>query len=201
MVFAPANRSGTGLMRVSSAGGRPAAVTQADATADEHHAWPHFLPDGVHFIYTASTGICCPAPKPARIRIGSLHPGEAVTTLFDAESLVKNTEGHLLFGREGTLMALPFDPETRRPGGEAFPVAEDVSIEGSRYVSVSASENGTLVYGHASTLVTAQQLTWFDRMGRSMGTVGEPAVYSDIALSPDQRRIAVSVDAVEPWQS
>jgi hypothetical protein len=192
IVFAPANSAGTGLMRVSSAGGRPVPVTQATAAAEEHHAWPHFLPDGLHFLYTASIGICCPAPRPARIRIGSLDPAEAAATLFDAESSVTYASGHLLMGREGTLMAMPFDPETRQVTGDPFPLAEEVSSEGSRYVSVSASEE-TLVYGHASNLVTAQQLTWFDRSGRTVGTVGEPAVYADIALSPDQRRVAVSM--------
>ena len=58
----------------------------------------------------------------------------------------------MLFARDETLMAQPFDPETRQPKGEAFPLAERVSQEGSRYVGASVSENGTLVYGGDDSL-------------------------------------------------
>jgi Tol biopolymer transport system component len=193
IVFAPSNQRGTRLMRVSSAGGQPAPVTGTNASADEAHVWPHFLPDGRHFLYTASIGICCPPAKPSRITIGSLDGSEPAIPLFDAETSVSYAGGHLLFGRDGMLMAAPFDAESQRITGEALPVADDVGTEGSRYVSVSASESGTLVYGHGGTLPTAQQLTWFNRAGQIVGTVGEPSVYGDIALSPDERRIAAAV--------
>lgn len=35
------------------------------------------------------------------------------------------------------------------------------------------------------------QLTWRDRKGRSLGTVGEPGAYAGIALSPDAKRAIV----------
>jgi Tol biopolymer transport system component len=35
------------------------------------------------------------------------------------------------------------------------------------------------------------QLTWFDRTGRALGTVGDPAEYLGLRLSPDERRIAL----------
>ena len=37
------------------------------------------------------------------------------------------------------------------------------------------------------------KLTWFDRSGAVLGTVGEPANYSNPALSPDGKRLAVSI--------
>ena len=125
----------------------PTVVTTLDpATGETHHRWPHFLPDGRHFFYTATTGTCCPASKPAMIRIGSLDPAEPAVTLFQAESSVSYASGHVLFARDDTLMAQPFDPDARQPKGDAFPLAEHVSTEGSRYVGASVSENGTLVY-------------------------------------------------------
>ena len=99
-------------MRVSSAGGVPTVVTTLDpATGETNHRWPHFLPDGRHFLYTAIDGTCCPASKPATIRIGSLDPADAAVTLLQAESSVSYASGHLLFARDETLMAQPFDPE------------------------------------------------------------------------------------------
>ena len=100
--------------------------------------------------------------------------------------------GHVLFARSDTLMALPFDPDARKSTGDAFPLAEHVSTEGSRYMGASVSENGTLVYAWGG-VQTAQQLTWFDRAGRAVGKLGEPAQYNSLALSPDQRRVAVGL--------
>ncbi len=85
ILFTPSTADG--LMRVSSAGGAPAVVTTLDpATGETSHRWPHFLPDGRHFLYTASSGACCPPSKPGMIRMGSLDPAEATITLFQAES-------------------------------------------------------------------------------------------------------------------
>jgi serine/threonine protein kinase len=60
------------LQRVSSAGGTPVDVIAPDPSSLENYRWPHFLPDGQHFLFTAITGSCCPPAKPAVIRVGSL---------------------------------------------------------------------------------------------------------------------------------
>jgi eukaryotic-like serine/threonine-protein kinase len=191
ILFTPTANEG-GLQRVPSAGGTPTVVTSIDpATGESNHRWPHFLPDGRHFFYTATTGTCCPASRPAMIRIGSLDPADAVVTLFQAESSASYASGHLLFARDETLMAQPFDPDARKPKGDAFPLAEHVATEGSRYVSASVSETGFLVYAHGSSLAT-QQLTWFDRAGGALGSVGEPVPYITLALSPDEQRVALA---------
>src|SRR2546421_6166302 len=42
----------SGILRVSSEGGLPTAVTVPDRSRHElMHAWPYFLPDGDHFLY------------------------------------------------------------------------------------------------------------------------------------------------------
>jgi Tol biopolymer transport system component len=190
--------SGAGIMRVSSTGGEPTVVTTIDrATGEDAHRWPHFLPDGRRFFYTALTGPCCPASKPANIRIGSLDPADATVTVLQAESSVAYASGHLLFAREETLVAQPFDLDTRQLKGDAFPLAEQVSPEGSRYVSASVSANGTLVYAHGDP-PAAQRLTWFDRTGRVLGTLGEAGAYVNLALSPDERRVAVTMATGSP---
>ena len=200
ILFAPgevANAPGREtLWRVSGAGGVPAVVTRIDpANADTRHRWPHFLPDGRHFFYTEVFGAPGTSAKPSTIRIGSLEPGEADVMLLQAESSAAYASGHVLFARDETLMAQPFDPDARQINGEAFPVAERVSQEGSRYVGASLSENGTLVYGGDDSLAVTQP-TWRDRTGRALGSVGGPAPHLNLALSPDERRVAVAVGAV-----
>ena len=127
ILFAP-GPSQTGLLRVSSAGGAPTVATTLDQTAGEDaHRWPHFLPDGRHFFYTAITGPCCPPAQPSVIRIGSLDPAGGDITLLQAESSVSYASGHVMFARDETLMAQPFDLDTRQLRGEAFPLAEHVT--------------------------------------------------------------------------
>src|SRR5262249_60125409 len=80
IVFAPAP-SGP-LQRVASAGGIPqAASTLDEAYGESSHRFPSFLPGGRHFIFTATIGVCRPASKPARVRIGTLDSPEPPTLL------------------------------------------------------------------------------------------------------------------------
>ena len=159
--------------------------------------WPHFLPDGRHFFYTAVTGACCPPAKPGTIKIGSLDQDEPAVALLQADSSATYASNHVLFARDQTLMAQAFDPDARQLAGDAVPVTERVSTEGSRYVSASVSENGTLVYAPGGSL-NPQQLTWFDRAGKTLGTLGEGGVDVNLSLSPDERQVAVALRSGSP---
>ena len=190
IVFSPATTGA--LQRVSGSGGVPVPASVLDtAYGDSSHRWPHFLPDGRHFVYTGSIGTCCPPSKPARVSIGELDSKDA-TTLLEVESSAAVASGHLFFLRDGTLMAQPFDTRTRRLTADAFPVAETVAGEGSRYGSFSVSESGTLVFARGAASTSAR-LVWFDRSGRMLGAIGEAGAYQHFALSPNQRRVAASM--------
>ena len=186
----------SGVFRVSSAGGVPAAVT-ALADGETAHRWPHFLPDGRHFFYTAVTGACCPPVKPGTIKLGSLDQDEPAVALLQADSSASYASNHVLFARDQTLMAQAFDPDARQLAGDAVPVTESISTEGSRYVGASVSENGTLVYAPGSSL-DPLQLTWFDRAGKILGTLGEGGVDVNLSLSPDERQVALALRSGTP---
>jgi WD40 repeat protein len=111
--------------------------------------------------------------------------------------------GYLLFlrgavrspGATGTLMAQPIRPDTLALLGEPVPVAEQVAIAG-----FSASTTGVLVYGTGGTTVPADipgmlqgQLTWFDRRGHIVSTIGDPSVLRIPELSPDGKRVALEM--------
>jgi dipeptidyl aminopeptidase/acylaminoacyl peptidase len=90
----------------------------------------------------------------------------------------------LLFLRDGTLIAQPFDERRLALDGEPVPVAERVgSFRDAAYFSVSG--NDVLVYRTADT---DSQLTWFDRKGVVSGRASEPGGIRDVALSPDGTR-------------
>jgi Tol biopolymer transport system component len=69
-------------------------------------------------------------------------------------------------------------------------------------VSASVSENGTLVYARGAARAP-QRLTWFDRAGRVLGTLGEAPYIPGrqgrhVALSPDEKRVAVALGTGKP---
>ena len=102
--------------------------------------------------------------------------------------------GHLLYLREATLMARPFDPARLAFTGEAAPVAEKILMPaiGTAIGVFSASQNGVLVYQTARGETTSR-LQWFTRDGKPDGTLGEPADYGEAVLSPDGKQAAATI--------
>ena len=186
-----------GVMRVSAAGGTPSEVTARDPERKEMgHGYPVFLPDGRHFLYLRYTNEAGQSGVYAGTLDAKPQEQSARQLLAGASNLAyvpsaDGSPGQLLFVRDGTLLARPFDAGKLELIGEAVPVAEQVSvIQQAAYGHFAASANGVLIY--RSGTGTGMQLTLFDRQGRILGTVGEPGIYSSVTLSLDGTRAAVS---------
>jgi hypothetical protein len=176
-------------MEVSEKGGRPSSVTEP-FTPGGFHIFPTFLPDGRHFLYHR-------ARDRGGIWIGSIDSkanAQKLQSIAPATYVIyvpapDKGPGQLLFLREATLLTQTFHPETQQVDGAPMRVADQV---GSFLASgfFSASRNGTLVY--CSRTLQDFLLTWTDRSGRVLGTVGETGRYNSLALSPNGLRAAVS---------
>ena len=175
------------IYRVSAAGGAATAITAWDASRGERaHLWPYFLPDGKHFLYFARSSNA----ENNAVYVASLDSNERKLLLNANSNVAYVSPGYLLFHREGTLMAQSFDAARLELTGESFPVAEGVRFSAiNGRAAFSASENGVLAYRTGS--VANEQLTWFARDGKKLGPVGEAGSYRNIALSPDEKRVAV----------
>jgi Tol biopolymer transport system component len=96
-------------------------------------------------------------------------------------------------------MAQSLDARKLELSGEPFPVAEQILTFGTSTAVVvahfSVSANGSLAYRNGAE-AGQSEMVWLDRQGRRLGTVGEPAEYSNPALSPDEKQLAV--DRVDP---
>ena len=177
-----------GLFTVSANGGAPTPLTTPDAAqGDTAHRFPSFLPDGRHFLYVAIPS--------NTILLGSLDSKETTRLLTADSQAVYVAPGSLLFVRQGTLVAQPFDARRGTLTGEAVPIAEQVLPDVIGAAAFAASSSGVLAYrtGTASVLT---QLTWVDRAGRPLGPVGPPGRYRNPELSPDGTRVAV--EATDP---
>ena len=176
--------------RVPAAGGAVADVTTLDASRGEKtHRWPHFLPDGKHFLYFSRTTVGGIESKEDGLFVASLD-GAVNKRLMQAKGNVEYASGYLIYIREKTLMAQPFDLGALVTSGDAFTVAEPVEYDvGFNRAVFSASRNGMLVYQEAVAARSGYQLEWFDRAGRSLGKVAEPLAFGWPVLSPDGRKL------------
>jgi eukaryotic-like serine/threonine-protein kinase len=186
-----------GLMRISADGGPASPLTTLDSSRGEfQHVMPSFLPDGRHFLYLrvssdlANSGIyvgsldASPAKQDSRRLLATTLGVTYVPSSSDPN------KGRLLFlTSDGTLMAQPFDARRFEFMGDPVPVEAHVGqyINGAEF---SASANGVLVYRTAGASAESQPM-WFDRQGKTVGTVGEPDVYYFPALSPDGTKVVV----------
>jgi Tol biopolymer transport system component len=183
-----ASEPGRGLQRVTAAGEDSSATTRTDhATGDEDRLWPWFLPDARHYLF--STPVTSGGGRFA-VRAGSLDSTESKIVL-EAESNAVFASGYLLFLRDSTLIAQPFDAKRLITTGTPIPVAEKVGCLPTGKGAFSVSENGVLVYG----VRQQKQLTWVDRQGRAISTVGDPGALGRMHLSPDRRSAAIAVTA------
>ena len=175
-----------GLMRVSAAGGTPSLLAKPDLSRGEVHvSFPFFFPDGRHFLYGR-------APGPGvgtylgSLDAGGKQPGSKPLVVGMVRCVPNPAPGSaqiLCRQTNGTLTAQNFDVSRGELQSDPLLVAEGVDY----YFTVSA--NGVLAY--AGVNATPLQLTWFNRQGKILGTVGEPGVVPEPAISPDGSAVVV----------
>jgi eukaryotic-like serine/threonine-protein kinase len=184
IVFSPA--PGTALKRVAASGGVPADATTLSG-GETGHARPWFLPDGRHFLYRVVM-----AANRGTVYLGSLGSNERTSIVETESTNTVYSRGYLLYLRDRSLMAQPFDADRLKVTGDAVPVAEQVQTNGTPPTGYfSASDAGVLVYQTGRSTGTPN-LAWVDRSGKTLATLGPPALFADVALSPDGRKASVS---------
>src|SRR5262249_55177601 len=146
--------------------------------------WPHFLPDGEHFLVSTFTNGAF---------VVSLN-GKSARRLTDTSfySRVEYAEGYLFFGRERSLFAQSFDARKMLLTGEPFRVLDGLgfSVGDNLTYAFSVSPRVTLAYS-SSTLSPVTQLTWFTRAGQRLGSLGEPGEHLGFSVSPDGQQLAL----------
>ncbi len=179
---------GRPLVRIPATGGTPEPVTTLDPSRQEvSHYWPTFLPDGDHFVFYVRTQ----DPEKSAIWVGSISSRERkLVTLADAGPLYVEP-GYLLFAREGALLAQRFDPASRTLSGSPLTLARKVASDPASNTLWAAAGRSLLVYEVYGP--RNRQLTWMDREGRVLGTLGKPAEYWSFEFSPDEKRMAVTL--------
>jgi len=192
ILFSPA--SNVGLVRVSAAGGDATLATTLDQVLGEtNHRFPWFLPDGHHFLYTALTA----NQEKNGVYVADLDSKARRQVLGGSTNAIYVSPGYLLFVRERTLMAQRFDAVRLQTTGDPFPIAEEVdSSSVAAQSQFSSSQNSVLAYTSGASGTGGEQLTWLDRTGKVLGTVGTPALMRKPSISADGDTVAI--DRLDP---
>ncbi len=195
IAFAPSDTSG--IFLVSDEGGTPRAFTTLDfAAGDNSHRWPQWLPGGRAMLVTVvawsretSDIVMVDAASGSR---RTVHEGADFARYVPAAPGAAT--GHLVFVRAGALAAAPFDPAGSGPA--APPV---VVVEGVRAGQFDISASGTLAYAPGSGAANDYSLVWVDRTGAVQPINDLRRGYEDLHLSPDGRRVALTIEEAGPF--
>ncbi|MGC1437100.1 MAG: protein kinase [Terriglobales bacterium] len=186
------SRLNTSIFRVSSGGGTVTSVTNLDSI-QKSHRWPQFLPDGRHFLFHAQGG----DPEHRGVYVGSLEGGAQKFLLQTESSAVYAWPGYLLYVVGDTLLGQAFDTTRFELRGEPFTIDEPVGRSTGFNIGASASGTGMLAY--AAAMLQRGRLTWFDRGGNPLNSVGVEGDYSDFRLSPNGDTLAASLVDPKAW--
>jgi eukaryotic-like serine/threonine-protein kinase len=189
-----------GVFRVPADGGAVTPLTKLPSQ-DWAHYWPSFLPDGRRFLFTAKLWTRTAEASEQGIYLGSLDSTKIDRLLPDLSSAVYASPGYLVFAREGTLSAAPFDLAAGRVTGPPIAIGGAVATDAQFYVAgISASADGTLAVRPPPAVIFPDSNTFnaelhlVDRNG-IVSRAGGARLYSAfMALSPiGSRTLATAI--------
>ncbi len=188
ILFTPSGHLGIGLYRISASGGTPTQITVPDKSlTEDSHRWPLFLPDGVHYLYSA---IHLSGRRDlTSIYLGSLNSNEK-RLVTKASANVVYAAPYLLFYRDQTLFAQHFDTKKYELIGEPVPILTGVQYSPRISRAVFAAANGHLLVAQKAGDTGASQFLWFNRKGQEIGVPLTPGIYGNLTLAPDGKSVA-----------
>jgi serine/threonine protein kinase len=179
IIFSP-NFTASPILRISSGGGTPQVVTSLQKVKGAH-IYPQFLPDQKHFIFSAGS------PTRAAF-VAPLEGGEPKRIVPGPVGRIAYASGMLLYVREKTLLAQPFDVKKLETTGEPVALIDGIGFDGS-FHSFWPSQNGIMVYSTVDSVNT--QLEWVDRNGRQLQEITVPGSYIEPYLSRDEKKLVL----------
>jgi Tol biopolymer transport system component len=173
------------LLGIPAAGGEPQKVTSVDRSRGEIiHIHPHFLPDGVRFLYVRRNKDV----TRSGLYVGQIGSEEPRLLLDGDLPAIYASPGYLLFLRGNTLMAQRFDHGGLKFNGEPSPLVSSVSANQLvGQLEFSASDTDRLT--HSIVERPLMQFQWVGRNGDMLQLVGEPGPYYTFDLSADASRL------------
>jgi Tol biopolymer transport system component len=185
-----AQNPNSGLMRIPDTGGVPEPLTELDKESGETtHRWPSFLPDSQAVIFTAHESAA--SFEDARIEVLDLQTMDRKVLHRGASPARYVSTGHIVYVREGTLYALPFDSKRFEATGPPSPLIENVTTHPQHgSAEFSFSDSGTLVYLTGDGSSGTRSLVFVERSGDVEAISDAVGNYFHPSVSPNGRNLA-----------
>jgi Tol biopolymer transport system component/DNA-binding winged helix-turn-helix (wHTH) protein len=189
IVFSELSRSG--IAKVSAAGGTPQNITHVDTRKGEaNHRYPVLLPGSKAMLFAIGLS----GRPEVEIVVQRLDTGERRVLIPGGTYPSYVPTGQLVYVREGTLMAAPFDLKRLAVAGVPVPVAEDIRQSGMGASQFGISPLGSLVYvPGVSGRLQGNTLGWVDRKGNFQPLEAPPRIYQYPRVSPDGQQIVSTI--------
>jgi Tol biopolymer transport system component len=183
------------MFTVAAAGGeaRPFAPSGASG-GGPRRGLPQFLPGHGRVGFLAGGEDLLPG-----YYVASLDAPDQSRRLKEGFTRLQQAGQYAFFVQGSTLVAQPFEADRAELSGTPVAIAASVGVfESNPGIGwFGVSPGGTLAYMGVQAAVSDVQLTWLDRNGRTLGTVGPPGDYGQIVLSPDERNVALEIRDAE----
>jgi serine/threonine protein kinase len=195
ILFTPSGQMTGGLQRISASGGTAISIAAPQNSAGEaSQRWPMFLPDGKHYLFLSST--ITRTSDSDGIYVGQLDSTETHLVVKTTANAAYAAPGYLLFCRQETLFAQPFDLNRFQLTGEPIAVAAAPEYFPRILRRLFAVSDTGLLIMQKNGGIALSRLVWFDRKGVEVGSVGNPDAYSNLFLAPNGQSVAV--DKTDP---
>jgi hypothetical protein len=162
---------------------------EARAISSLSNRWPVFLPDGIHYLYSA-VNLSSSRKEPHSIYMGSLNSNEKRFVVKAKGNTAFTAPGNLLFYRHETLFAQHFDTKKFELTGEPVPIVTDVQFFPRIAKAVFAASNTGLLVAERNADSGVSQVLWFDRKGQQIGIALNPGIYGNVMLAPNGKVLA-----------
>jgi len=186
--------SSSGIHVVPDGGGDPETVAvPRHELGEKTYRFPHLLPGARALLFTlASTEIL--SYDDASVALISLDTGEIRVLVEGGTNPRYVPTGHIVFGRAGRLLAVPFDLSSLQVTGPPAEVLDGVvTSDGYGSAQFSVSTDGTLVYVSGGPEQYAFEMFVLHLDGRVEPIPQPPRPYGAARVSPDGDRLAIAV--------
>jgi len=174
------------LWTLAASGGEATPLLVAGSgESGRRYAWPVVLPGAAAVLFASSEG------REDSWQIESFVPatGERRVVVPRGTLPLYAPSGHLIFYRDGELLAAPFDAGTQHVTGDTVRILENVPQTATGVPLADVSAAGVLAY--APTTASAR-LVWVSRQGAEQALADTPRIYANPRLDPKGRWVLVS---------